>query len=79
MTIVLPSDFGTKVDPDAFHIKVIGRLIESNEDTLRTEIVEKYMNKHRQVMNQTRSQGTEPKFDAAFFAELQEAAQRQAA
>jgi hypothetical protein len=41
----LPADFGTKVDPDMFHIKVIGRIIEANESALRNDIIENYVNK----------------------------------
>lgn len=43
----LPVDFGTKIDADTFHLRVIGKMIESNEGLLRTEVTENYINKQR--------------------------------
>lgn len=47
VTVQLPNDFGTRTDPDDFHIAQIGRLIESNEDTLRSTVQDTYLSKQR--------------------------------
>jgi len=36
--VTLPEDFGNGTDPDQFHIATIGRLIEANEDSLRSTV-----------------------------------------
>lgn len=47
-TVTLPKDFGTRnCDSDHFHIKTIGKIIESNESMLRNDVVEGYINKQR--------------------------------
>jgi hypothetical protein len=38
--IQLPYEFGTKIDADSFHLKVIGKIIESNEALLRSDVLE---------------------------------------
>lgn len=48
-TVPLPSDFSEK--SDMFHIRNIGRMIEENENALRNEISDNYINKQRQIMN----------------------------
>ena len=50
----MPADFGTKVDADLFHIKTVGKMIESNEASLRSDVVENYVNKQRQITNTAR-------------------------
>lgn len=45
---------GGKADPDHFHIKTIGRIIENNENLLRNDVVENYVNKQRQITNTAR-------------------------
>lgn len=44
-TVNLPADFGTKIDGDHFHLKTIGKIIERNEEVLRNDVVENYINK----------------------------------
>ncbi len=46
-SVQLPADFGTKVDADMFHLKVIGKMIENNESILRNEVADNYINKQR--------------------------------
>lgn len=41
----------TKVKSDDFHIVNIGRLIESNESEIRTEMDSIYINKTKQIVN----------------------------
>lgn len=53
-TLNLPADFGTKGDPDHFHIKTVGKIIEANESMLRNDVVENYINKQRQITNTAR-------------------------
>jgi len=53
-SVQLPSDFGTKVDADMFHLKVIGKMIENNESILRNEVADNYINKQRQITNSGR-------------------------
>lgn len=53
-SVQLPADFGTKVDADQFHLKVIGKMIEHNEGILRNEVSENYINKQRQITNSGR-------------------------
>jgi len=48
-SVQLPPDFGTKVDADMFHIKIIGKMIENNESLLRNEVADNYINKQRQI------------------------------
>lgn len=36
--VTLPENFGNGTDPDSFHIATIGRLIEANEDSLRSTV-----------------------------------------
>jgi hypothetical protein len=52
-TLTLPADLGTStgMDPDMFHISTIGRLIEQNEDQLRADVTEIYVNKQRHITN----------------------------
>jgi hypothetical protein len=52
--VVLPEGFGTKVDSDFFHLKTIGKIIEANENVLRNDVVENYINKQRQITNTAR-------------------------
>ena len=47
----LPNNFGDGTDPDAFHIAQIGRLIEANEDVLRSTVQDTYVSKQRQITN----------------------------
>lgn len=53
-TVNLPDGFGTKIDSDHFHIKTIGKIIEANETMLRSDVVENYINKQRQITNTAR-------------------------
>jgi len=52
--VQLPPDFGTKVDADMFHIKIIGKMIEKNESLSRNEVADNYINKQRQITNSGR-------------------------
>lgn len=45
--VTLPDDFGSGTDPNMFHIEHIGRLIEANEDALRTTVQDNYITKQR--------------------------------
>lgn len=38
-------------DPDQFHLRQIGQIIETNEDALRLEVAENYTSKQRQITN----------------------------
>ena len=50
--VALPSDFASGTDAaNMFHIERIGRLIEQNEDLLRTTVQDNYVNKQRQITN----------------------------
>lgn len=40
-----------KKNPDSFHLRNIGKLIESNEDQLRSEVADTYSGKQRQITN----------------------------
>ena len=40
-----------KKNPDGFHIRNIGKLIETNEDLLRLEVSTVYTAKQRQITN----------------------------
>ncbi len=51
-TVALSADFGT--NPDAFHIRIAGKMIEANEGLLRSEITDNYINKQRQIINSGR-------------------------
>jgi len=53
-SVTLPADFGTKVDADGFHLATVGRMIETNEDQLRNEVTENYVNKQRMITNSGR-------------------------
>lgn len=49
-TLVLPKDFGTRsCDSDHFHIKTVGKMIETNESILRTDVIESWINKQRRI------------------------------
>lgn len=48
-THALPSD--GKSDLDQFHLRNIGKMIETNEGTLREEVTEHYVGKQRQITN----------------------------
>lgn len=50
-SVALPKDFGGKTNAHDFHIAQIGRLIEANEDSLRTTVQETYLIKQRQITN----------------------------
>jgi len=47
----LPDNFGSGVDPDMFHIKKIGEMIEKNEGFLRETVQEQYVSKQRHITN----------------------------
>jgi hypothetical protein len=42
-SVNLPADF--QQNTDAFHIKVIGKMIENNETLLRNEVTDNYINR----------------------------------
>ena len=48
-TFALPVD--SKSDLDQFHLRNIGKMIETNEGTLREEVTEHYVGKQRQITN----------------------------
>jgi len=48
-TVAYPSDFST--NSDMFHLKIMGRMVEENENTLRNDISDTYINKQRQIIN----------------------------
>lgn len=77
-SVNLPSDFGT--NPDSFHIRIIGKMVESNESLLRTEVTDNYINKQRQIINSGRL--VDEYMDAAqkskFYEELQAAQSKMA-
>jgi len=50
--VSLPSDFAK--DPDQFHLRTVGKMIEANESVLRNEVTENYTNKQRQITNSGR-------------------------
>lgn len=54
--VSLPAEFGNRVDPDQFHISTIGRLIEANEDSLRSTVQDIYIGKQRHITNTGRLQ-----------------------
>ena len=48
----LPDNFGSKdCDPDMFHLSIIGRIIEANEEVLRNNVQEAYITKNREITN----------------------------
>jgi len=47
----LPENFKPGEDADLFHLERIGKLIESNEDLLRQNVQDSYVNKQRQITN----------------------------
>ena len=50
--VTLPENFGaSRDDPDLFHLERIGKLIESNEEILRQNVQDSYINKQRQITN----------------------------
>ena len=50
-THTLPDDFGPGRDLDGFHLAVIGKMLEQNEDQLRITVQDNYINKQRQIIN----------------------------
>jgi capping protein (actin filament) muscle Z-line, beta len=50
-TVTMPENFGPGMDGDLFHINNIGKMLENNEDRLRTEIADIYVSKQRQITN----------------------------
>ncbi len=40
-----------KKNPDGFHLRNIGKLIETNEERLRSEVADTYSAKQRQITN----------------------------
>ena len=50
-THTLPDDFGVGRDLDGFHLSVIGKMLEQNEDQLRITVQDNYINKQRQIIN----------------------------
>lgn len=54
--VPIPQDFGAPngTDPNMFHIEKIGRLIELNEDHLRSAVQDMYVSKQRQITNSGR-------------------------
>ena len=73
-------------NPDLFHIKNIGRIIEKNEQSLRQEVTSTYIDKQREIIDSERhptgyqSDELRAKFkEEMFAAQAQIAAKREAA
>lgn len=51
-TVSLPADYAK--NPDGFYCAYIGQFIETNEGELRTQVVDHYVTKQRQIINTSR-------------------------
>jgi hypothetical protein len=47
-SVNLPADF--QQNTDAFHIRVIGKMIENNESALRSEVTDSYINRQKAII-----------------------------
>ena len=54
-SMILPT-VGAKIDIDHFHIRTIGRIIESNESVLRNDVFD-HISKQRRITNTARMMG----------------------
>ena len=74
--VQLPSNLSKEADPDMFHLRTIGKMIEANETQLRSDTLETYVNKQRQILNQSRQKENFTGTKEAVLSEVQEATKK---
>jgi hypothetical protein len=74
--VQLPSNLSSEADPDMFHLRTIGKMIEANESQLRSDTLETYVNKQRQVLNQSRQKENFSGTKEDVLSEVQEATKK---
>lgn len=76
-SVNLPADFHQ--NGDAFHIRVIGKMIENNESLLRNEVTDNYINRQKAIISSGRlvEEYMSAEQKSKFYAELQAAQAKQ--